>query len=136
MLLVGDKRRKIYLFAFINDMNRLVALAELYLSEGLPLIYRPCARPCSHWTTTQALPRQRPSLPLPPSGRDHRRPGQCLGPPPPYVPQGRGKIEKLFRTVRFQFLPSFKGDTLRDINEALECWIRDVYHQRKHLGTG
>ncbi|CAO0819633.1 hypothetical protein DFAR_1040020 [Desulfarculales bacterium] len=52
------------------------------------------------------------------------------------VPQGRGKIEKLFRAVRSQFLPGFKGDTLCDINEALECWIRDVYHQRKHLGTG
>ncbi|CAO0819726.1 hypothetical protein DFAR_1100020 [Desulfarculales bacterium] len=24
----------------------------------------------------------------------------------------------------------------RDINEALGCWIRDVYHQRKHLGSG
>ncbi|CAO0820957.1 hypothetical protein DFAR_2030012 [Desulfarculales bacterium] len=48
---------------------------------------------------------------------------------PPYVPQGKGKIERSFRTVTSQFLPSFKGDTLRDINEALECWIRDVYHQ-------
>ncbi|CAO0823663.1 transposase [Desulfarculales bacterium] len=55
---------------------------------------------------------------------------------PPYVPQGKGKIEGLFRTVRSQLLPGLKGDTLRDINEALECWIRDVYHQRKHLGTG
>ncbi|CAO0824198.1 hypothetical protein DFAR_490010 [Desulfarculales bacterium] len=55
---------------------------------------------------------------------------------PPYVPQDRGKIEKFFRTIRSQFLPDFKGDTLRDINEALECWIRDVYHQCKYLGTG
>ncbi|CAO0824500.1 hypothetical protein DFAR_670009 [Desulfarculales bacterium] len=28
---------------------------------------------------------------------------------PPYVPQGRGKIEKFFRAVRFQFLPGFRG---------------------------
>ncbi|CAO0821287.1 transposase [Desulfarculales bacterium] len=55
---------------------------------------------------------------------------------PPYVPQGKGKIEKLFRTVRSQFLPGFKGDSLWDINEALGCWIRDVYYQRKHLGIG
>jgi putative transposase len=52
------------------------------------------------------------------------------------VPQGRGKIERFFRTVRSQFFSGFKGDTIHDINEALECWIRDVYHQRKHLGTG
>ncbi|CAO0824858.1 transposase [Desulfarculales bacterium] len=45
-----------------------------------------------------------------------------------YVPQGRGKIERFFRTVRSQFLPGFKSDIFRDINEALECWIRDVYH--------
>ncbi|CAO0820216.1 transposase [Desulfarculales bacterium] len=57
---------------------------------------------------------------------------------PPYVTQGRGKIERFFCTARSQFLPDFKGYTLRDINEALECWIRvrDVYYQRKHLGIG
>ncbi|CAO0820399.1 hypothetical protein DFAR_3990046 [Desulfarculales bacterium] len=37
----------------------------------------------------------------------------------PYVPQGRGKIEKFFRTIRSQFLPGFKSDTLRNINKAL-----------------
>ncbi|CAO0821048.1 hypothetical protein DFAR_2090026 [Desulfarculales bacterium] len=37
MLLVGDKRRKIYLFAFIDDMSRLIAHAEFYLSEGLAI---------------------------------------------------------------------------------------------------
>ncbi|CAO0822021.1 hypothetical protein DFAR_2770042 [Desulfarculales bacterium] len=52
------------------------------------------------------------------------------------MPQGRGKVERFFCTVRSQFFPGFKNDTLRDINEALEYWIRDVYHQRKHLGTG
>ncbi|CAO0821480.1 transposase [Desulfarculales bacterium] len=55
---------------------------------------------------------------------------------PSYVLQGRGKIEKFFRTVRAQIFHGFKGDTLQDMNEALECWIRDVYHQRKHLGSG
>ncbi|CAO0824590.1 hypothetical protein DFAR_710053 [Desulfarculales bacterium] len=45
---------------------------------------------------------------------------------PPYEPQGRGKIERSFRTVRSQFLPGFKSDILRDINEALECWIRGI----------
>ncbi|CAO0822420.1 hypothetical protein DFAR_3020001 [Desulfarculales bacterium] len=35
MLLMGDKRRKTYLFAFIDDMNLLIVHAEFYLSEGL-----------------------------------------------------------------------------------------------------
>ncbi|CAO0823185.1 transposase [Desulfarculales bacterium] len=42
--------------------------------------------------------------------------GNALVRSPSYVPQGRGKIEKFFRTVRFQFFPGFKDDTLRDIN--------------------
>ncbi|CAO0824730.1 transposase [Desulfarculales bacterium] len=62
--------------------------------------------------------------------------GVALVHSPFYVPQSRGKIERFFRTVRSQFFPGFKGYTLRDINEALECWIRNVCHQRKHLGNG
>ncbi|CAO0822753.1 hypothetical protein DFAR_3290001 [Desulfarculales bacterium] len=38
LLLVGDKRRKTYLFAFIDDISRLIAHAKFYLSEGLPFI--------------------------------------------------------------------------------------------------
>ncbi|CAO0824698.1 hypothetical protein DFAR_840002 [Desulfarculales bacterium] len=109
MLLVGDKRRKIYLFAFINDMNRLVALAELYLSEGLPLIYRPCARPCSHWTTTQALPRQRPSLPLPPSGRDHHLPGHRPDPLTAIRASGHGQDRKILPHCQVPVSPRLQG---------------------------
>ena len=54
----------------------------------------------------------------------------------PYKPQGRGKIERFFRTVRMQFLPAFMGKTLDEINQALELWITEVYHQRKHSGIG
>ncbi|CAO0824731.1 hypothetical protein DFAR_850029 [Desulfarculales bacterium] len=35
LLLVGDKWRKTYLFAFIDDMSLLIAHAAFYLSEGL-----------------------------------------------------------------------------------------------------
>jgi hypothetical protein len=54
----------------------------------------------------------------------------------PYTPQGRGKIERFFKTVRSDFLPGFKGESLADINEAFEAWLTDVYHQRVHGGTG
>jgi hypothetical protein len=53
----------------------------------------------------------------------------------PYQPQGRGKIERFFRTVRGQFLPSFKGQTLNELNEAFDGWLTHVYHQRKHSAT-
>ncbi|CAO0820006.1 transposase [Desulfarculales bacterium] len=48
--------------------------------------------------------------------------------PGPLIFQGRGKIEKFFRTLRSQFFPGFKCETLRNINKVLKCWVRDVYH--------
>ncbi|CAO0822241.1 hypothetical protein DFAR_2910015 [Desulfarculales bacterium] len=131
MLLVDDKRRKTYLFAFIDDMSRLSVHAEGYLSEGLAHLPTGLAPgPAQTGAITQALPRQRPS----PFRSHHLEEitaslGITMVHSPPYVPQGRGKLEKFFRTVRSQVFPGFKGNTLRDINEALECWIRDVYHQ-------
>jgi hypothetical protein len=53
----------------------------------------------------------------------------------PYQPQGRGKIERFFRTVRGQFLPGFKGQTLNELNESFEHWLSNIYHQRKHSST-
>jgi hypothetical protein len=54
----------------------------------------------------------------------------------PYQPQGKGKIERFFKNVRTSFLPSFKGETLEEINEAFELWLNDYYHQRSHGSTG
>jgi len=53
----------------------------------------------------------------------------------PYKPQGRGKIERFFKTVRGQFLPGFKGQSLNELNEAFDGWLTHVYHQRKHSAT-
>ncbi|CAO0824245.1 hypothetical protein DFAR_530019 [Desulfarculales bacterium] len=80
MLLVGDKRRKIYLFAFIDDMSRLSVHAKVYLSEGLAHLSTSLAPgPAQTGAITQASPRQRPSLPLSLSGKDHRLPGHRPG---------------------------------------------------------
>ena len=64
----------------------------------------------------------------------HSRPGQ---------PAGRGKIERVFRTVRDQFLIELaapdalaKVDGLRGLNELFTAWVETVYHQRVHSETG
>jgi putative transposase len=52
----------------------------------------------------------------------HSRPGR---------PEGRGKIERVFRSVREQFLvevPHAKLATLQDLNEAFSAWVETVYH--------
>jgi len=54
----------------------------------------------------------------------------------PYKPQGKGKIERFFRTVRSDFLSGFKGETLDEINLCVGLWLSDVYHEREHSSTG
>ena len=55
----------------------------------------------------------------------------------PYLPQGKGKIERFFRTVRMQLLPVL-GDTdlgsLEALNRRLWAWIEGEYHQTPHKG--
>jgi len=54
----------------------------------------------------------------------------------PYKPQGRGKIERFFRTVQGEFLVGFRGKTLDELNMAFDLWLGDLYHARKHTATG
>lgn len=61
----------------------------------------------------------------------HSRPGQ---------PEGRGKIERFFRTVRDQFLveigSSRELDDLAQLNTLFTAWVETVYHRREHTETG
>ena len=53
------------------------------------------------------------------------------------APEGKGKIERFFRTVREQFLLVFeeqKPASLQELNDRLHRWIEDEYHQTPHRG--
>ena len=57
----------------------------------------------------------------------------------PGRPQGRGKIERFFRTLRSQFLVELHADgalTLPELNGLLTAWIERVYHHATHSQTG
>jgi putative transposase len=68
----------------------------------------------------------------------------------PHRPQGRGKIERFFRTVREQFLVEITDTTAEDLtaagtdhrsalfelNRLLTAWIETEYHRRTHTETG
>jgi putative transposase len=60
----------------------------------------------------------------------HSRPGQ---------PAGRGKIERVFRTVREQFLVEIGSgrelDDLDQLNTLFTAWVETVYHRRTHTET-
>ena len=58
---------------------------------------------------------------------------------PPYQPQGRGKIERYFRSVREQFLANLDPQrtlSLPELNERFWAWIEQVYHVSEHSGSG
>jgi putative transposase len=60
----------------------------------------------------------------------------------PGKPEGRGKIERFFRTVRGQFLAELTEQRaaqvtgLAELNRLFTAWTETVYHVREHSGTG
>jgi transposase InsO family protein len=134
---VEGKNRKAYLIAFIDDMSRLICHAQFYLSENLDC-YLDCLRQA---LLTRGLPRKLYVDNGPAFRSLHLKQicaslGIALIHSKPYQPQGRGKVERFFRTVRTDFLPGVRAETLNDLNEALDAWLREVYHNREHRSTG
>jgi putative transposase len=72
--------------------------------------------------------------------------GIRVTPSTPGEPEGRGKIERMFKTVRGQFLVEVHGDLdnpvghyvadLAAMGEALRLWVTRVYHRQEHSETG
>jgi putative transposase len=58
----------------------------------------------------------------------------------PGRPQGRGKIERFFRTLRDGLLVELEGSgeppTMEELERMLQAWIERVYHRRVHSETG
>lgn len=136
---VGDRtRRKTYLIAFIDDATRVVPSAAFALSENtqtfLSVLQQSILR--------RGLP-QRLSVD---NGANYRsqqlalvcaKRGIALIHARPDRPQGKGKIERFFRTVRAQVLTRLTAaDTasLTALNRRLAVWIEGEYHHSPHRG--
>ena len=138
--------RKTYLFAFIDDHSRAVMAARFGFSEDtvrLAAALRPALAsrgvPGSAYVdngsafTDSWLLRACAVL------------GIRLVHATPRRPQGKGKIERFFRTVRDQFLVELTGEAaaaisglpgLPGLNRLLAAWIETVYHLTPHSETG
>jgi putative transposase len=132
--------RKALLFAFMDDHSRLIvghrwgrhedvlrleaALrrgiasrgvpGRIYVDNGSPFVSHQLQRICAVLGIQLV----------------HSRPGR---------PQGRGKIERFFATVRSQFLVEIADDqlaTLKELNRLFTAWVETRYHQREHRETG
>ena len=134
--------RKTYLFAFIDDHSRAVMAARFGFSEDtvrLAAALRPALAsrgvPGSIYVDNGSAFVDSWLL----------RACACLGiklvHSAPGRPQGRGKIERFFRTVREQFLVELGGDAtaaagdLAGLNRLLIAWIETDYHVRPHSQT-
>jgi len=132
----GGGRRQAFLFAVLDDASRLIPHAQFYDNQGLDA-FLDCLR---HAVAGRGLPTKL----YVDNGRVYRSQqlarlaaslGILITHSPPYQPEGRGKIERFFRTVREQFLANLDRKTcltLEELNERLWIWIEQVYHRSQH----
>ncbi len=134
----GGGKQQAMLYAILDDASRLIAHAQFYADQGLESLLD-CTR--------QAVAaRGIPVRLYVDNGKVYRsaqlaRIAATLGilivHTPPYQPEGRGKIERFFRSVREQFLASLdlKHVTgMEDLNTRLDAWIQNAYHRAPHGG--
>jgi transposase InsO family protein len=137
--LAGSRtRRKAYLIAFLDDATRVVPYCAFALAESTQA-FLPVFK--------QALMRRGiPQRLYVDNGANYRsqqlalvcaRLGIALIHARPYQPQGKGKQERFFRTVRSQLLPTLSdADTasLQALNRRLWAWVETEYHHHPHRG--
>ena len=133
---VDGKMRKTYLIAIIDDHSRLITYAHFYLSETLA---------CYLDAFENALARRGlPRKLYVDNGSAFRSKhleyitaslAITLIHAKPYQPQGKGKIERWFKTVRGRFLANCTATTLIELNAEFDGWLNEDYHQKKHSST-
>jgi len=134
---VDGRMRKTYLIAIIDDHSRLIVYARFYLTENLAAYLTAFENAIA----TRGLPRK---LYVDNGAAFRSRHLEYISASlaislihaKPYTPEGKGKIERWFKTVRSSFMPLFKGAGLLELNEALDRWIIEKYHKRIHSATG
>lgn len=139
-LRIDGKLRQTYLIGFLDDATRIAPYATFTLSEGTVAYLA---------ALEQAIRRRGiPKRLYVDNGAAFRskhlalvcaKLGIALIHARPYMPQGKGKIERWFRTVRMQFMPLMKlesGVTLEHLNRSLAAWIEGDYHHAEHKGLG
>jgi len=134
----GRRKRKTYLIAFIDDATRVIPHAEFALSEN-SAAFMPVLKQA-------IMKRGFPKRLFVDNGSAYRshhlalvmaKLGVTLVHARAYHPQAKGKIERLFRTVRSQLLVRLQEpdlSSLEALNRRLWAWVEGEYHQRPHRG--
>ena len=138
-VVVGERvKRKTYLIAFIDDATRVIPHAAFALSENtrtflpvLKLAIEKRGLPQRLYVDNGANYRSRQL------GLVCAKLGIALIHARPYRPQGKGKIERWFKSVRAQLLTRLTSEdtaSLAALNRRLAAWIEGEYHHSPHRG--
>ena len=134
------RKRRAHLFCFLDDHSRLVPYAEFFFDEALPRMERVLK--------VALLRRGLPKAVYVDNGQVYSSTqfGAALATlgirrfqTAPYSPEGKGKQERFFETLRTQFLPEVEASgitTLDALNESFWAWLERVYHRHLHSETG
>src|SRR5712691_5929564 len=134
----GGGKEQAMLYAILDDASRLIPHAQFYADEGLESLLD-CMR---QGVAARGIPVRL----YVDNGKVYRsaqlaRIAATLGilivHTPPYQPEGRGKIERFFRSVRDQFLASLdlkQVTGMEDLNARLDVWIHTACHRSPHGG--
>jgi len=133
---VGKKRVQTYLHLFLDDCSRYPVYGQFYLSQNFETL-RHCFK--------EAVARRGvPRLVYTDNGKIYQSQqfeyicaslGCTLLHSQPFVPQGRGKIERMFETVRMRFLNTIDPCTIKDIddlNQRFFMWLETDYTKKAH----
>lgn len=132
----GGGKMQVFLHAILDDASRLIPHAQFYASQGLEA--------CLDCLRQAVAARGLPTRLYMDNAKMYR--GQQLARiaasigilivhTPPYQPEGRGKIERFFRSTREQFLNNLDPNlslSLEALNQRWWTWIETVYHTSQH----
>lgn len=138
-----NKKRQVYLIAFIDEFSRVITHAEMYLEENRPRLEDCLKKAILRYGVPHKLYCDNGSIY---SSENLRRICGYLNihlvHSTPYRPQGRGKIEKFFWYVDKSFKPEAyrlieqgRVKTLAQVNEFFWAWLELAYHRKKHSTT-
>jgi putative transposase len=128
-LTIGKKKIQTYLHMFIDDASRYPVHSQFYLSQNFETL--------RHCFKEAVLRRGIPKLVYTDNAKIYRSQqfeyicaslGSTLLHSQPFVPQRRGKVERMFSTVRMRFLSSLDASLLKDVddlNQRYFKWLED-----------
>jgi transposase InsO family protein len=134
-----DKPRLCHLHAFIDDHTRYVVHAEFYFRQNLPCL-EDCFRKAIvhggipekvYWDNGAVYQSRQLQLIA-------ARLGTEVIFATPYAPEGKGKVERWFQTVKTSFYPEAKRSglgSLAELNEFFWEWLERVYQTKVHSQT-